>query len=386
MSRRTCYDESKFGSDSFLDVICNVVGILIILIVAAGIKASQAPVVPETVALPDASAPVASPTPPPAPSVAPSKPEKEESRAAEPIRPAPKPVLLTMPPPPAPEVRIELSPELLAEEHCLKSDLKGLRDAQAADAALKAQLARDQDHYRALADTARRQLNERKKADAQSGAGEAALRQALKESQERLLALDVALKQHQAEGTPAKTIQHKLTPISRVVHGTERHFRCLNNRVAYVPLEELTKRLGPQIEKQKDWLVKYRRHQGEVGPVDGFSLRYVVERAPATVLDSLGGHNGVMRISVSQWELVPEPELKSETAEEALSRHSAFIRALRIANPDDTLTFWVYPDSYKVYRALQQFAHEEGFMVAARPLPAGVPITGSPSGSRSAGQ
>ena len=44
MSRRKPREEMEFGSDSFLDVVANVVGILIILMVLAGILAKTAPV------------------------------------------------------------------------------------------------------------------------------------------------------------------------------------------------------------------------------------------------------------------------------------------------------------------------------------------------------
>lgn len=43
-------DDIEFGSDSFLDVVANIVGILIILIVVAGIKAGATPVNVERVA------------------------------------------------------------------------------------------------------------------------------------------------------------------------------------------------------------------------------------------------------------------------------------------------------------------------------------------------
>jgi hypothetical protein len=51
-----------------------------------------------------------------------------------------------------------------------------------------------------------------------------------------------------------------------------------------------------------------------------------------------------------------------------------------------SLTFWVYPDSFHAYRILQAACQAEGFIVAARPLPDGIPIAGSPDGTRSAGQ
>ena len=43
MSRRRPPAELQFGSDSFLDVVANIVGILIILIVIAGLRVSQIP-------------------------------------------------------------------------------------------------------------------------------------------------------------------------------------------------------------------------------------------------------------------------------------------------------------------------------------------------------
>ncbi len=94
----------------------------------------------------------------------------------------------------------------------------------------------------------------------------------------------------------------------------------------------------------------------------------------------------MMRIGVTNWTIVPDHDLKAEPAETALSLGSKFIRTLQTAEPGTTLTFWVYPDSFKLYRRLQQFAHNEGFTVAARPLPFGIPIAGSPNGTRSAGQ
>src|SRR5258708_2246433 len=45
MSGRRPRGELQFGSDSFLDVVANIVGILIILIVIAGLRVSKMPVV-----------------------------------------------------------------------------------------------------------------------------------------------------------------------------------------------------------------------------------------------------------------------------------------------------------------------------------------------------
>ena len=44
MGRRSQRPELEFGSDSFLDVICNIVGILIILIVVVAVKVERQPI------------------------------------------------------------------------------------------------------------------------------------------------------------------------------------------------------------------------------------------------------------------------------------------------------------------------------------------------------
>ena len=44
MGRRSERPELEFGSDSFLDVICNIVGILIILIVVVAVKVERQPI------------------------------------------------------------------------------------------------------------------------------------------------------------------------------------------------------------------------------------------------------------------------------------------------------------------------------------------------------
>ena len=91
-------------------------------------------------------------------------------------------------------------------------------------------------------------------------------------------------------------------------------------------------------------------------------------------------------MSVARWEVRPEPETKGETEETALRRGSQFYQSILGTSPDTTLTFWVYPDSYAIYGKLKKFAHNNGYSVAGRPLPAGVHIAGDPHGSRSASE
>ncbi len=381
MARRRSGD-LEFGSDSFLDIVANVVGILIILIVVAAVRVSRAPVTAQELAthLP----PVAAPAPAP-PVHEDPKPEPEPLLAGPALAP-PAPEVAEPAPLPAPPLPPEPSPELEREARRWEQELARLQE-------LRRQRLADLEQASTIAESLRdRQTDEEKSLlTLEASRSEQARRRAEFEGTIDEIAGQVALARRQLESLeknqPAATpLRHKVTPISRVVKGAEFHFHLSRNRVAFVPLDDLVERLRTQVSRQKEWLSKYRRHQGEVGPVQGFSLRYIVERQDGSVLDELQDGVGMMRIGVSQWQVLPDAELHGESAEEALRQGSSFLRALRKVGTDSTLTFWVYPDSFDLYRALTQFAHREGFTVAARPLPAGVPIAGSPNGSRSAGQ
>jgi hypothetical protein len=125
---------------------------------------------------------------------------------------------------------------------------------------------------------------------------------------------------------------------------------------------------------------------GQVGPVDGFAMNYVVERDSPSVVDELRYGVGSFRISVSNWQLEAQRDLVSEPVAVAIQPGSRFYTALLEASEKAALTFWVYPDSFGAFGELKKFCHAQNFLVAGRPLPDGQPISGSPSGSRSAGQ
>jgi hypothetical protein len=157
----------------------------------------------------------------------------------------------------------------------------------------------------------------------------------------------------------------------------------------YLPYDEFDP-LPPRIAAFIDetFSVEERTARGERDPEFGArfyrSLAVLLSHRLRDTVKRLG--YGAYRIGISHWEIVPEPDLKSETPEEALRRGSKFALAVRTAPDNATLTFWIYPDSFHAYRILQAACQAESFIVAARPLPDGVSIAGSPDGTRSAGQ
>ena len=85
--------------------------------------------------------------------------------------------------------------------------------------------------------------------------------------------------------------------------------------------------------------------------------------------------------------LLPISEEFGEPLETALSANSQFRQQLAAYRPGETvLTIWTYPDSFVEFSRLKRWLFDQGFATAARPLPDDQPISGSPSGSRSAAQ
>ena len=58
----------------------------------------------------------------------------------------------------------------------------------------------------------------------------------------------------------------------------------------------------------------------------------------------------------------------------------------RLAPEHTTVTFWVYPESFALYRQLRDYLHQHNIEVAGRPLPQGQLIASSRNGKRSRGQ
>ena len=377
MSRRREF-EIMFGSDSFLDVVANIVGILIILIVIAGVRVGQAPPKTKTsAALPSLDIPVT-----PAPAEDP--PDESDSAAPEPIMAEVTPEMEAEVPEALPP--LEPPPELVAQVQQLEADVaaitaesRKLGDALAESNRLQTTLEERLQTARSLLEERKSQLSATTARDAQQKLDLELTRQAVA----RLLAQVTELEQ---KSPPVEKLEHRITPVSRTVLGHELHFRLERDRVAEVPIEALVERLKEHIERRKDWIVKTRQHKGQVGPINGFNLEYILGVDMISGLEELRGGVGGYRMSMRYWEIHPESSLRGEPEDVALSHGSKFYQALVSAGPDTTLTFWVYPDSYGLYRKLQRFAHDQGFPVAGRPLPPGVAISGSPNGTKSASQ
>jgi hypothetical protein len=166
------------------------------------------------------------------------------------------------------------------------------------------------------------------------------------------------------------------TPIARTVTGEELHFQIDQGRISYIPLVELFELAKTQTRRHSGSLTSMAQRIETVGPVQDFSLDYVIE----VKIDQARGQ---VLVRSREWVVRPSSPGIGETIEEALQPHSKFRRVLADVRPDTTVTLWCYPDSFEEFRALREELHRLGIPTAGRPMPDGAPIGGSTDGSKS---
>ena len=89
-------------------------------------------------------------------------------------------------------------------------------------------------------------------------------------------------------------------------------------------------------------------------------------------------------MQLKRWTLIPVADDQGETIDEALAEGSQFREALSDRRARGAaVTLWTYPDSFDAFRRIKKELYRLGFAVAARPLPEGTPISGSPEGTKS---
>jgi hypothetical protein len=327
-------ETEAFGADSFLDVVSNVVGMLIILVVMVGIRAGRAGMFADEayVAETEAVASLRSEN---------EAAEAEVLRLGEEMR------------------RVAMQGEALSRE----------RDAIAVMVAAAQK----------IMDEKQRELDARSQADY-------GRRREVSEATQRLKAMEEELAAPVTRG-PVVQLTSYQTPISKSVTGKELQFQLRAGRITMIPIEELLERFKSDAQAKSYHLRNQYEYSDSIGPVGGFRMQYTLERIDASVEDQVRLGKGMSVVQLAEYTLMPESALLGETLEEAMQSRSQFRADLTPFKPaDTTITLWTYEDSFQQYRAVKEVLHNLGYKVAGRPMPHGQPIGGSPHGSRSAAQ
>ncbi|WP_435009484.1 hypothetical protein P12x_000736 [Tundrisphaera lichenicola] len=174
--------------------------------------------------------------------------------------------------------------------------------------------------------------------------------------------------------------------VAKPTDGAEYHFEVRRDHVSFIDLDRLIEMVKTDARIRLRAGGNRSRISATVGPVGAFSLHYEMGRTlPDAVAQFMDP--GDAQYSLLGWEIIPAGNNRGEPFESTRSNSSNFSRAIhRLIPGRDTITMWIYPDGFALYRKLRDELHTQGFLVAARPLPEGTAIRGSPVGSLSAGQ
>lgn len=325
------------GHDSFLDIVANMVGIMIILVLVTGMRVRNAPVA-ALAAAPDPAAVDALAT-------------SQETEAA------------------------------------LRSEVAGFREKLAGfQQNLTARFA-ERTRLSNLVAAIQHELGERRqKLDAQSQQAFDLKRQ-LAEADARLTAVRGEQIQLESMSVAPTTVEVFPTPLARVVEDKEIHCQLRGGLIAVIPWDELVEEFKREAREKVQSRGSTPEITRTIGPRDGFRLRYTLEQReiPAEVRMQTGIRGNLWELD--KVTLIPVSGELGEPLTEALARGSAFRDALARARPGRTIvTLWVYPDSFGVYRELQRELYALGFATAARPLTENTPISASPEGTKSSAQ
>ncbi len=179
-------------------------------------------------------------------------------------------------------------------------------------------------------------------------------------------------------------------PVSRPVQADELMFECKAGRVTFIDLAAFVAEIRRGLDAKGELLRSQWKAEDIAGPYGAFRMRYTIERE-RELLESIGEvrprGESTFRYGLSEWVLEPVAAHRGETLEQALAAGSEFRQLTDTLQPKQAVvTFWVYPDSFALFRRLRDELYERGAEVAGRPLPDTAPIAASRHGTASRGQ
>jgi hypothetical protein len=352
--RRRRVREIPFSFDSFLDIVANVVGVIIRLILVVWVGARSY-----------SSIQVAVTTPAPVKEVA-----GEEK----------------LPPDPVEQDMARHRLELARAKEKLLDQLRRLEETDKIHSRTESELATLKARDASLEIEARNL--DALKGDKENEAKTVALTSA--ELTQRSQKLAEEIRKLEELPPPKKTLRYQ-TPISRPVQSEELLFECNQGRITFVDIAGLLKPVQETMQEKGQLLKDRWQIEDVTETVGAFRLRYSIERE-RELLDAVAGDappasNGSFRYGISAWQIEPIAMTRGETVAEALNENSEFRQIVDGIDPrQTTVTIWLYPDSFEVFRKLRDYLYQREIIVAGRPLPVGMPIASSRRGSVSRGQ
>ena len=349
--RRSPRREIAFSFDSFLDLVANVIGIIIRLILVAWVGARAYQAALEKAAQKEPAQTAAKGKPLPADPL-----QRELDKARQELE----------------QARADMLEKLKTLDNVAEEKNKVRRELEQVSLA-KAGLERDR---LALEEAARN------KTPIKADFTMSELRQRSQEIIKQIQAVEKL-------PTLNKTLRYH-TPVSKPVHTDELMFECRRGRVTYIDLPAFMAEIQRNLQDMGQQLRSQWQVSAVAGPVGAFRLHYMVERQRDLLNSVIGGSfptGSGYSYGVSEWVVEPVKEIRGEPLPNALAPGSEFRRIIEAGVPQQTVvTFWVYADSFAIFRELRDFLYERGLEVAGRPMPDDAAIAANRHGTKSRGQ
>ncbi len=338
MTRRKKEQAEAPGHDSFLDVVCNLVGIMVVLVMVVGAQAQRAAII------------------------------REKAKQATAI-------------PAGPKYDVASAAAMAASVEASIAELQANIARQNLEVAMREQ---ERNQMQILVTVAEQRLAEHRSKLSDAERARYDLQAELDKAKVELTNLS------QIEGatknTPPGVIEHLPTPMAKTVFGKEIHFRLLDGKLAYVPWEETLERMKSDAPQHVQKLRDTPRVELALPVIEGFGPRYILRRSEAE-LQTAAGVARQSRVELERLYFVQVDSDLGEPLERALQPNSLFRSRLIGMEPNrTTITIWVYPNSFEQFRQLKAELFKLGYLTAGRPLPEDFPIGGSPDGTRSAAE
>jgi len=184
----------------------------------------------------------------------------------------------------------------------------------------------------------------------------------------------------------SEVIKHFPNPIAKTVFSEEVHFRLADGKLAYVPMDELIQRMKAEWKMKAEKLKQANRTLETVGPIGNFRMQY--ELVAKNVQQSTTvGPVGARSVQFKQFHLLPINASFGESVDDAMKPGSQFQKVLGRYEPrKTTVSIWVYPGSFDEHQRVKTWLHENKFQMASWPLDFGKRISGGPNGFKTSAQ
>ena len=335
------------GQDSFLDVVANVVGVLIILVMMVGIQSTHAWIT----------------------SAAKPSPEKT-NRSQQDIAQLRQELKQTT-------RRVDLSRREVNE---MVQRTIAIRHEAAEHHQQRLELAM---HRAVIQDDIK---NRRSQLDAQNK-DEFDVQRQLVESQMHLD--ELTQEKLTLVSTPTKVeVESVPTPLAKTVDGPAVHLRLRHGLVSIVPFQLLKEEVEYQVARIRRRLQSQDVVEDTFGPIDGYRLKLTLIKARQS--GAVGGPiaGQFQRSTIEQLaEFLPNSERLGQHVEQALMPGAALHTLLQKIRRERTpVVVWLYTDSFEEFRILKRTLWENGLSVAIRPLEPGTQIMASSRGTKASAQ